>query len=98
MTSGRGFDSPRLHQTSAGPFGGRLRLVRGGNPCCWQRRPRTAWHDALAYCENLDLGGHDDWRLPNVKELQSIVNYGVQPSGVARVQHRVCSGVHSADL
>ena len=23
------------------------------------------------------LGGHSDWRIPNVKELQSIVDYGV---------------------
>ncbi|MBI4583448.1 MAG: DUF1566 domain-containing protein [Planctomycetes bacterium] len=34
------------------------------------------WCDALAYCENLSFAGHDDWRLPNVRELQSIVNYG----------------------
>jgi hypothetical protein len=33
------------------------------------------WEDALGYCENLDLAGHDDWRLPNAKELQSIVDY-----------------------
>ncbi len=35
------------------------------------------WPDALAYCEGLELAGHDDWRLPNVKELQSIVDYSV---------------------
>ncbi|MFH1047480.1 MAG: DUF1566 domain-containing protein [Patescibacteria group bacterium] len=33
------------------------------------------WVTALAYCENLELADADDWRLPNVKELQSIVNY-----------------------
>jgi len=33
------------------------------------------WGEALAYCENLELAETDDWRLPNVKELQSIVNY-----------------------
>ena len=33
------------------------------------------WEDALSYAENLELGGYDDWRLPNVKELQSIVDY-----------------------
>ncbi|HEY9079717.1 DUF1566 domain-containing protein [Magnetovibrio sp.] len=33
------------------------------------------WPQALRYCENLALAGHDDWRLPNVKELQSIVDY-----------------------
>ncbi len=33
------------------------------------------WKGALRYCESLDYGGHSDWRLPNVKELQSIVDY-----------------------
>ena len=33
------------------------------------------WEDALTYSENLELAGYDDWRLPNVKELQSIVDY-----------------------
>ena len=45
----------------------------------WQkeRAPETyTWQDALKYCEGLDLAGHSDWRLPNVRELQSIVDYG----------------------
>jgi hypothetical protein len=33
------------------------------------------WADALAYAESLELAGHDDWRLPDAKELQSIVDY-----------------------
>ena len=33
------------------------------------------WPGALNYCEGLKLAGHDDWRLPNVKELQTIVDY-----------------------
>jgi hypothetical protein len=36
------------------------------------------WKDALAQCENLSLGGYQDWRLPNIKELFSIVDYGRQ--------------------
>ncbi len=34
------------------------------------------WSEALAYAEDLELAGYDDWRLPNAKELQSIVQYG----------------------
>jgi predicted small lipoprotein YifL len=39
------------------------------------------WEEALEYCENLEFAGYDDWKLPNVKELQSIVDYsGVYPA------------------
>jgi hypothetical protein len=33
------------------------------------------WETALAYCEDLGLADRTDWRLPDVKELQSIVEY-----------------------
>jgi len=38
------------------------------------------WQDALSYSENLDVAGYSDWRLPNAKELQSIVDYTRSPS------------------
>ncbi len=37
------------------------------------------WSDALKYAENQRYAGHSDWRLPNVKELQSIVDYSRSP-------------------
>ena len=33
-----------------------------------------AWAEAVAYCERLVLAGYDDWRLPSLDELTSIVN------------------------
>lgn len=33
------------------------------------------WEESLDYAENLELAGYSDWRLPNAKELQSIVDY-----------------------
>ena len=38
------------------------------------------WPGALLYAKNSELAGHSDWRLPNVKELQSIVDYSRSPS------------------
>ncbi len=38
------------------------------------------WQDSLAYCQNLSYAGFDDWRLPNAKELQSIVDYSRSPA------------------
>lgn len=38
------------------------------------------WEQALTYAEHLDFVGHDDWRLPNAKELQSIVDYSRSPA------------------
>ena len=32
------------------------------------------WEAALAHCQDLDLGGSTDWRLPDKKELVSIVD------------------------
>ena len=37
------------------------------------------WSEALKWAEGLKYGGHTDWRLPNIKELQSIVDYTRSP-------------------
>jgi uncharacterized protein DUF1566/type IX secretion system substrate protein len=38
------------------------------------------WQDALSYAEASEIADHDDWRLPNAKELQSILDYTRAPS------------------
>ena len=40
------------------------------------------WENALSYAENSEYAGYTDWRLPDVKELQGIVNYGYSPSAI----------------
>lgn len=32
------------------------------------------WESALTYCQELELGGEGDWRLPSLKELESITD------------------------
>jgi hypothetical protein len=42
----------------------------------WQQEDNNTfytWEDALAYCNNLVLAEKTDWRLPNVKELASLL-------------------------
>jgi hypothetical protein len=42
----------------------------------WQQgdNPRMNWFETLKYCHKLELAGHNDWRLPNIKELNTILN------------------------
>ena len=51
----------------------------------WQKSDNGSglnWEDALAYVQkqnNTNYLGHNDWRLPSSKELQSIVDYNRSP-------------------
>ncbi len=36
------------------------------------------WAAAVTYCTDLVLGGHSDWRLPNVNELLSLIDYAYE--------------------
>jgi hypothetical protein len=53
-----------------------------GSGLMWQQADSggaMSWRDALHYCQGLSAGGHQDWRLPNAKELQSMVDYTRAP-------------------
>lgn len=34
------------------------------------------WNGAIDFCNNLIYAGHSDWRVPSIKELESVVNCG----------------------
>lgn len=44
-----------------------------------RRDGRLDWREALQWAADLDYAGHRDWRLPNAKELHSIVDYTRSP-------------------
>ena len=57
-------------------------ITDSGTGLMWQEsdsRKGFDWKESLNYAEKLKLGGYDDWRLPNAKELQSIVDYTRSP-------------------
>ena len=44
----------------------------------WQQVPSSntmTWQNAIKYSENLTTSIYNDWRLPTIKELRSIVDY-----------------------
>ncbi len=51
----------------------------------WQQNPgeKKSYDEAMAELETFELGGYDDWRLPTIKELYSLIQFsGVDPSGL----------------
>lgn len=47
---------------------------RFGEPCDNGEAEAYEWYTALSHCENLLWGGSNDWRLPNVRELASLID------------------------
>lgn len=52
----------------------------GNGPGC-NNGNRLTWDQSISFCAGLNYAGYSDWRLPNIKELESLVNY--QASGPA---------------
>ncbi len=44
-----------------------------------QKNGSLNWEEALYFAENLTYAGYSDWRLPNAKELHTIVDYTRSP-------------------
>jgi hypothetical protein len=48
---------------------------RTGNDCSGGITVVGRWGSAINYCEALSWGGYSDWTLPNIKEIDSIVDH-----------------------
>ena len=52
-----------------------------GDDCTTGDVIAQSWMSSLRYCDTLSWGGYDDWRLPNAKELMTIIdNHRYRPS------------------
>jgi len=68
-----------LNDIAAGNFtdNGNGTITDSDTTLMWQKEDddtRRTWEQAITYCEGLSLGTYSDWRLPNIKELRTIVD------------------------
>jgi len=56
--------------------------VRDGTGAGCNNGTGLNWKAAIAFCENLTFAGSSDWRLPNTKELMSIVDYSISSPAI----------------
>ncbi len=57
----------------------------------WQKTPgndNRTWDDASNYCATLSLGSYQDWRLPNISELRTLVHgcYDIESNGTCEIR------------
>ncbi len=81
---------------------GNLMTTRNPN---WEKQSKVfagavTWQHALDYVAKLNAEnylGHNDWRLPNVKEMRSLINY-VQPNTAAWLNSQGFINAQSGDF
>ncbi len=52
------------------------------------------WENAISYCESLNLGEYNDWRLPNIRELRSIVDFDKANPAISPTFRNVISDIY----
>lgn len=70
MVAGESFSEPFINNMDG-------TVTDAGTGLTWQQNylgSLLSWQEALDYCNGLDLTGKNDWRLPNIKELTTIVD------------------------
>ena len=93
IQAGIGWPSPRFADNGNGTVTDNLTGLM------WVKSPDSTtrrWSKALDYCNNLNFAGHTDWRLPNVNELESLVNADA-PDTAAWLNTQGFSNVQSGD-
>ena len=67
-----------LADTSFAVLGSEEKIVKDSvNNLIWTKSfgDYSTWKDSLAYCKNLEYADLTEWRLPNINELKTLINY-----------------------
>ncbi|MBL0687091.1 MAG: DUF1566 domain-containing protein [Sulfurospirillum sp.] len=57
---------------------------------------KKSWENAIDYCEGLELGGYDDWHLPNKNELLSIADKSLHSPAISSIFQNIINGGYSS--
>ena len=79
VRGGKGYGINRFHDN------GNSTITDSATRLMWTKEDSHEamnWESALAYAQTMNtsnFGGHNDWRLPDTKELESIIDYSRSP-------------------